>query len=102
MRLDVRRLRLILYLARHLTTGIWRWHGLIVLGLIDQMTPRHRERYAWLRLTLPSGDHHRFYLSDFSQAQALAEVLIHRDYDLSTDAEVRTIVDLGRTPDRRR
>jgi FkbM family methyltransferase len=95
MRLDVRRVRLALYLARHLTSGIWRWHGLLVLGLIGRMSPRHRERWAWLRLTLPSGAHRRFYLSDFSQAQALAEVLIHGDYDLSTDAEVRTIVDLG-------
>jgi FkbM family methyltransferase len=95
MRLDPRRLRLTLYLARHLTSGIWRWHGFIVLAVVDHLSPRHRERWAWLRLTLPSGERRRFYLGDFSQAQALAEVLIHGDYDVSSKEEVRTIVDLG-------
>jgi FkbM family methyltransferase len=95
MRLDARRLRLALYLARHLTRGIWRWHGFVVLALVDRMSSRSRERWAWLRLTLPSGSRRRFYLGDFSQAQALAEVLIHGDYDVSTETDVRTIVDLG-------
>src|ERR1700756_469956 len=97
MRLDVRRLRLAPYLARPLTGGVWRRHGFLVLALVDRLPPRLRERWAWLRLTLPSGDRRRFYLGDFSQAQALAEVLIHGDYDVSTEAEaeVRTIVDLG-------
>ncbi|HWE11720.1 MAG TPA: FkbM family methyltransferase [Solirubrobacteraceae bacterium] len=95
MRPELRRLRLALYLARHLTSGIWKGHGFLVLALVDRLSPRRRERWAWLRLTLPSGERRRFYLGDFSQAQALAEVLIHGDYDVTAGADVRTIVDLG-------
>jgi FkbM family methyltransferase len=94
-RAEARRLRLALYLARHLSRGGWQVHAFAVLAALPWLPRRARPRLAWVRATVPSGAARRFYLGDFSQAEALAEVLIHGDYDIQVDGDVRTIVDLG-------
>lgn len=94
-RAEARRLRLARYLARHLGRGPWQLHAFVVLAALPWLPRRARPRLAWVRVTLPSGASRRFHLRDFSQAEALAEVLIHGDYDIELDGEVRTIVDLG-------
>lgn len=82
-------------LARQLTRGAWRAHAFLVLASLDRIPPRLRRRLAWIRISLPSGRVRPFWLDDFTQAQALVEVLVNGDYDIPIDGEVRTVVDLG-------
>jgi FkbM family methyltransferase len=82
-------------LANGLTRGPWKIHAFLVLAAL-QMIPRHLpRRLAWMRIALPSGEGRQFWLEDFTQARALAEVFTEHDYDVAVDGPVRTVVDLG-------
>lgn len=82
-------------LAQKLTHGVWRVHAFAVLAMLDLIPRGSRRRLAWIRISLPSGRRRPFWLEDFTQAKALAEVLANGDYDVPIEGEVRTVVDLG-------
>jgi FkbM family methyltransferase len=92
----VRSLKRCYSLARGLTRGWWTVHAFFVLALISGETNRSRSHMAWLQLTLPSGASRRFYLTDFTQAEALGEVFLQTEYQtLPRSERVATILDLG-------
>ena len=88
-------LRAALRLARSLTRGAWKVHAFLVLAALLLCGDHVPRRLAWLWISLPSGAERRFWVRDFTQAQALAEVLFEQDYGMPIDGPVRTIVDLG-------
>jgi FkbM family methyltransferase len=88
-------LRAALRLGRGLTHGLWKVHAVVVLAALQRWGDRLPRRMSWIQISLPSGASRRFWLQDFTQAEALVEVLAQRDYDMPVEGPVRTIIDLG-------
>lgn len=92
LRKIISRSRVMLQIAG-LAGGLWRLHSLLVLLWL---TPGQRSPWpVWMGITLPDGAKRRFYVTDISQAKALLEVFVDRDYDVPLDGEFSSIVDLG-------
>jgi FkbM family methyltransferase len=75
-------------------TRLWRAHSLVIMSAFVLLPLGFRRRLAWVVVSLPNDSRMRFHFTDFSQLQALEEVLIDRQYELSLTG-VRSIVDLG-------
>jgi FkbM family methyltransferase len=75
-------------------TWLWRAHALVMTAGFVVLPSRLRRQLAWIVVALPNQGRMRFHFTDFSQLQALEEVLVDRQYELSLTG-VRSIVDLG-------